>query len=55
MVASHARVLNSSLNADSENKMSLLPTAKTKLIQNGTETDVAIPKGSGSDHSYIRI
>eukprot|EP00112_Aurelia_sp_Birch-Aquarium-sp1_P013482 Seg2864.4 transcript_id=Seg2864.4/GoldUCD/mRNA.D3Y31 product="hypothetical protein" protein_id=Seg2864.4/GoldUCD/D3Y31 len=55
-VKSHVGVLNyeSIVKADSENKMRLLPTAKAKLIQNGTETDVRILIDSGSDHSYIK-
>ena len=42
------------MKTDSETKMRLLPTAKAKLIQNGTETDVRILIDSGSDHSYIK-
>eukprot|EP00112_Aurelia_sp_Birch-Aquarium-sp1_P003268 Seg1363.25 transcript_id=Seg1363.25/GoldUCD/mRNA.D3Y31 product="hypothetical protein" protein_id=Seg1363.25/GoldUCD/D3Y31 len=53
-VKSHVGVMNGILKADSENKMRLLPTAKAKLIQNGTETDVRILIDSGSDHSYIK-
>eukprot|EP00112_Aurelia_sp_Birch-Aquarium-sp1_P003222 Seg1359.14 transcript_id=Seg1359.14/GoldUCD/mRNA.D3Y31 product="hypothetical protein" protein_id=Seg1359.14/GoldUCD/D3Y31 len=53
-VKSHVGVLNGIVKADSENKMRLLPTAKAKLIQNGTETDVRILIDSGSDHSYIK-
>ena len=54
IVASHVGVLNGIVKVDSENKMRLLPTAKAKLIQNGTETDVRILIDSGSDHSYIK-
>eukprot|EP00112_Aurelia_sp_Birch-Aquarium-sp1_P024796 Seg7999.2 transcript_id=Seg7999.2/GoldUCD/mRNA.D3Y31 product="hypothetical protein" protein_id=Seg7999.2/GoldUCD/D3Y31 len=53
-VKSHVGVLNGIVKADSENKMRLLPTAKAKSIQNGTETDFRILIDSGSDHSYIK-
>ena len=50
IVASHVGVLNYIVKADSE----LLPTAKAKLVQNGTEADVRILIDSESDHSYIK-
>ena len=51
IVASHVGVLNGIVKTDSDNKMRLLPTAKAKFIQNGTEADVRILIDSGSDHS----
>ena len=54
IVASHVGVLNGIVKTDSDNKMRLLPTAKAKLVQNGTEADVRILINSGSDHSYVK-
>ena len=42
IVASHFGDLNGIVKTDSDNKMRLLPTAKAKLVQNGTEADVRI-------------
>ena len=47
-------ILNGIVQADSENMMRILPTAKAKLLQNGTEIEVRILIDSGSDHSYIK-